>query len=461
MKDFETVVGLEIHLELDTKTKMFCQCRNEDIKEPNKNVCHICLGYPGVLPSPNKKAIFYTIKLGLAMSCQIPEESKFDRKHYFYPDLPKNYQISQYDMPFATNGSLKIKNQKSKIKNIRITRVHLEEDAGKLIHPEGANYSLVDFNRSGIPLLEIVTEPDIDSPQLAKKFLQEIQLIARNLGVSRADMEKGHLRCDANISVRKGNASTPVFEIKNMNSFRSVERALSYEENRLREDFDKLKNQKGKRTMSWLETQGKTQEMRTKEEASDYRYFPEPDIPPFCLHKMFDLKALKTALPKMPNQQRQDLKEELNLADKEVEVLISNKSFYEYFSKIADSKNARKIADWMINENLGTKINPADLLELIKVIEEGKVTRAYAKQKIIPELLGGKKIKQVLSTIPTKKIDFDQAIKDAISENQDAVKNYQNGKESALQFLVGQVMQKTQGQANPQDILQEIKEMLK
>ncbi|MCD6422242.1 Asp-tRNA(Asn)/Glu-tRNA(Gln) amidotransferase subunit GatB, partial [bacterium] len=344
---FETVIGLEIHIELKTKTKMFCRCPNEEEAEPNENVCPICLGYPGVLPVPNKKAILYTLKLGLALNCRIREEAKFDRKHYFYPDLPKNYQISQYDMPFAESGFLEVDGRK-----IGIRRVHLEEDAGKLIHPEGVNYSLVDFNRAGIPLIEVVTEPDIRSPKEARRFLQDLQLVVRYLGISNADMEKGQLRCDANISVRKGKLSTPIFEIKNMNSFRAIERALTYEEERLRENFEVLSEQKQKRTLAWDEASGRTIPMREKEEAEDYRYFPEPDIPLLKPRELFDLKKLKASLPPLPNERRETLRQ-LKVPEKEIEVLVQKQDWYAYFLKLARKVDPKLLADWMVNENLG------------------------------------------------------------------------------------------------------------
>jgi len=478
MQKFKTTIGLEIHIELKTKTKMFCDCpvhsnkmdsvfywkNNKKTSEsynqvPNQYVCPVCLGYPGVLPVPNKKAILYALKLGLALGCEIPEESKFDRKHYFYPDLPKNYQISQYDKPFARGGVLNIKTQNSNFKKIRITRVHLEEDAGKLIHPKGADYSLVDYNRGGVPLIETVTDPDIESPSEAKQFLKDLRLIVRYLDISDANMEKGHLRCDANISVQFGKETTPIFEIKNLNSFRSVERALAYEEKRLRDDFETLKKEKGKRTLTWLETENKTKQMRQKEEAADYRYFPEPDIPVFYPHKLFDLKKIKKDLPEMPKDRMKELKEKYNLADNEAEVFLQKPKWYDYFVKVAEPKNALLVADLIINENLGISIDKKVFAEIISGLEQKKITRTFLKQTILPGILEGKKLEELLQQV--KVFDLETVVKKVLSQNQAAVDNFRKGKENALQFLLGQVMKETRGQAQPSQTIEMIKKMIK
>ncbi|MDD3773761.1 MAG: Asp-tRNA(Asn)/Glu-tRNA(Gln) amidotransferase subunit GatB [Patescibacteria group bacterium] len=459
-ENFKTTIGLEIHIELKTKTKMFCDCKNADAKTPNQYVCPICLGHPGTLPVPNKLAIKYAIMLGLALDCEIPQESKFDRKHYFYPDLPKNYQISQYDMPFAIAGSLKIKDQNSKIKTIRITRVHLEEDAGKLIHPDGASYSLVDYNRGGVPLIETVTEPDLESPAQAKTFLQDLRLIVRYLGISDADMEKGHLRCDANISVQRGVETTPIFEIKNMNSFRAVERALAYEAERLRNNFEELKTQIGKRTLTWVGTQNKTQEMRSKEEAADYRYFPEPDIPMFYPHKMFDLKKIQKELPEMPEARLTILKTKYNLSDNEAFALLVRPKWYNYFQKVCLNVSPKIVADFMVNENLGVSLDVKDLKKLVLFLVKKKTTRSFIKQVVLPGLKKGKKIDDLLK-LTDSTIDLDKIVQKIVRENKGAVNNYQKGKDSALQFLVGQVMRDTRGQAQAEEVAKKLKKILK
>lgn len=453
-QNLQTKIGLEIHIELNTKTKMFCRCPNKSGGNPNEFICPVCLGYPGVLPMPNKKAVLYTLKLGLALNCDIPRESKFDRKHYFYPDLPKNYQISQYDMPLAKDGYLKIGDKK-----VGIDRVHLEEDAGKLIHPQGADYSLVDFNRSGVPLVEVVTGPDLTSPKEAKMFLKDLQLIVRYLGVSEADMEKGQLRCDANISVYSGSKTTPIFEIKNMNSFRAVENALSYEEQRLKRDFSKLAQVKGKRTLTWLESHQRTEEMRFKEEASDYRYFPEPDIPLMRPRKVFDLSALKKELPSLPAERREILKSKYKLSSKEIEVLVKKQDWYDYFMKVAPRTDPRLAADWMINENLGTDVAPRDFILLISELQRDKITRPFIKQTIMPALKKGQRLSRVLKQAKTS-FDLEEVVKKVVATNQDAVANYKKGKTQALQFLVGQVMRETRGQADPGKVAGLLRKMI-
>jgi aspartyl-tRNA(Asn)/glutamyl-tRNA(Gln) amidotransferase subunit B len=454
-ENFKTTIGLEIHIELKTKTKMFCDCKNAESISPNQYVCPICLGYPGTLPVPNKQAIKFALMLGLALGCEIPKESKFDRKHYFYPDLPKNYQISQYDMPFAIKGSMKIGD-----KTIGITRVHLEEDAGKLIHPDGASYSLVDYNRGGVPLIETVTDPDMESPAEAKRFLQDLQLIVRYLGISNADMEKGHLRCDANISVQRGRETTPIFEIKNMNSFRNVERALSYEENRLQENFEELKTQKGKRTLTWIDAQNKTQEMRQKEEAADYRYFPEPDIPVFLSHELFDLDKLKNSLPEMPEARLKTLKTKYQLSDSEASALLAKPKWYVYFQAASRKVNPKIVADFMVNENLGITIKLEDFIMMMQALEKKEITRSFVKQVVLPELAKGKTLAEILESVNSQ-LDISKIIEKVILENSDAVTNFKKGKESALQFLMGQVMRETRGQAEPDEVASKLREELK
>ncbi|GAG95842.1 unnamed protein product, partial [marine sediment metagenome] len=290
------------HVQLKTKTKMFCRCSNDsEGVAPNENICPICMGMPGTLPVANQQAIKWTAKTGLALNCQVNPESKFDRKHYFYPDLPKGFQISQYDQPIAKGGYLEV--DIAGEERVRINRVHLEEDAGKLLHPKGSKKSLVDLNRAGTPLLEIVTEPDIESAAQAKEFLRLLKLTVIYLGISDADMEKGQLRVDANISIQRGQESSMVVEIKNMNSFRAVFDALTFEEKRLKDNFDQFKGEEKKQTRGWLADQKKTTEQRIKEEAADYRYFPEPDIPPLEFTKE-EIKKLKSELPQLPAEKK-------------------------------------------------------------------------------------------------------------------------------------------------------------
>jgi len=495
---FKTTIGLEIHVQLKTKSKMFCGCsnmsENENGKEPNTRVCPVCMGFPGTLPVANIEAIKKTIMTGLALNCEIPNESKFDRKHYFYPDLPKNFQISQYDEPFARLGELQILDpDSSKSKKIGINRVHLEEDAGKLVHPEGAEYSLVDMNRCGTPLMEIVTEPDIDSPELAKKFLKELRLIVRYLDVSNADMERGQLRCDANISIqrkseirnpksetnsksKKPNSKTvtsPIIEIKNMNSFRAVERALKYEEERLREDFDDEIGDMNKKTRAWIEKQGVTKPMRVKEEASDYRYFPEPDIPPVLIDKkikdehgiMIHLIDIKRRMPELPQAKRERYKL-LGLKEKAIESLVNKIGYSNYFDEVVEAGGEpQKVYDYMVNEKLGTKIKIKHMVEAFKLLNSGEISNKILKS-ILPEMIeSGKSAKELIGEKGLKQVsnaeDLKNIIKEVIKENPKPVSDYKGGKEQTFGFLVGQVMQKTKGQANPALTNKLLRDMLK
>ena len=477
--NLKTIIGLEIHVQLNTRSKMFCGCdNNAENKEPNTVVCPVCMGYPGTLPVANVEAIKKTILTGLALNCEIPNESKFDRKHYFYPDLPKNFQISQYDQPFAKKGKVDIycsspdadgtrtKGYSSRTSSsnskraIRINRVHLEEDAGKLIHPKGTGYSLVDMNRCGTPLMEIVTEPDIDSPQMAKLFLKELRLIIRYLGVSDADMEKGHLRCDANISVRE-QGTTPIVEIKNMNSFRAVESALKFEEGRLRDNFAELKKEKGKQTRSWNDKKGETRAMRRKEEASDYRYFPEPDVPPITIggklqitnYKLqINLKEIKKEIPELPEERRKRYLD-LGLEAKAAETIVTKKSYSDYFDEaVRAGGEAHKIYDLMINEKAGITIPLKNLIAAIKLVGQGAISQKMLKE-ILPELKKGKNPDEIIKRRGLKQMSDKRKLQLIISKiiknNPQAVESYKEGKREALGFLVGQVMRETRGQANP------------
>ncbi|MCX6811722.1 MAG: Asp-tRNA(Asn)/Glu-tRNA(Gln) amidotransferase subunit GatB, partial [Candidatus Berkelbacteria bacterium] len=393
---------------------------------------------------------------------------KFDRKHYFYPDLPKNFQISQYDQPFCKNGELRIMNHESGEKRIRINRVHLEEDAGKLIHPKGAGHTLIDMNRCGTPLMEIVTEPDIDSPKLAKIFLKELRLIVRYLGVSDADMEKGHLRCDANISIRDENDSSPIVEIKNMNSFRAVEGALSFEDKRLKDDFDNLKKQKGKQTRSWDDKKGETRAMRRKEEASDYRYFPEPDVPPIKVGKgenEIDLEEIKKEISELPEEKRKRYLK-LNLSPKAVETIIAKKSYSDYFDEVIKlGGEPHKVYDLMINERAKNLIEPKLLLEALTLVSKGEISNNILKE-ILPEMIEkGASAKTIIREKGLKQVsdeeELKQIVEKVIKSNPGPVADYKKGKAQALGFLVGQVMKETKGQANPVITHEILTDMLK
>ena len=419
-QSYSPVIGLEIHVELSTKSKMFCQCSAEYFgKEPNSNTCPVCLGLPGALPVPNRVALDWCIKIGKALNCTINVSTKFDRKHYSYPDLPKGYQISQYDEPVAINGSLKVGE-----KTFGITRVHMEEDTGKLLHV--GEDSLVDFNRSGVPLVEIVTEPDFTNSDEVKEFLQELHTIIRYLEVSNADMEKGSMRMEPNISLRVvGDQKSDVrelpnykVEVKNINSFNFVKKAIDYELTRQAEILDQSKTPE-QETRGYDEKTMKTVSQRSKEEAHDYRYFPEPDIPPFVFEQKF---IDSIALPELPTAKIDRYVKELKIKEIDARILTKDFELVKYFEKVVELSDLepQKIANLVINSKLATNVS----------IEEF--------------------ISQATKLLSTKKTDMPTlmlAIKKVIAENSDVVTNYKAGKLSSLMFLVGQVMREMKGQA--------------
>ncbi|OGE76196.1 MAG: glutaminyl-tRNA synthase (glutamine-hydrolyzing) subunit B [Candidatus Doudnabacteria bacterium RIFCSPHIGHO2_02_FULL_48_21] len=478
MAKFEQIIGLEIHVQLKTKSKMFCGCRNNpDEIEPNRNICEICTGQPGVLPVVNREAIRKALMVGLALDCEIPEYSKFDRKNYFYPDLPKGYQISQFDQPVCAAGKVTIHHD-GKEKEIRITRAHLEEDAGKLIH-DGAT-TLVDLNRAGVPLQEIVTEPDFRLPSEAKIFLQNLRNTVRYLGVSDADMEKGHLRCDANISLRSvGEEGLPPYkiEIKNLNSFKAVEAALHYEIKRQTEALEAgetFMNQ----TRGWDDAKGITVEQRTKEAAHDYRYFPEPDLPIMRFLRE-EVEAVRVQLPELPHQKAQRFGAEFGLAAKDIEVLINDKSLASYFEDVVselmewfaaerlegDEKKLAKLASNWISGDLqamlkesgsgvrDSKVSAENLAELIKMIHKNEISTTAAKKILEVMFTTGGDPSHIAEDEGLGQVSDEGAIAAAvdkvISENEKVVADYRSGKKQALGFLVGKVMAEMKGKANP------------
>jgi len=444
---YTPTIGLEIHIELKTKSKMFCSCLNDaNEKVPNVNICPICLGHPGTLPVINEEAVRKTIKTGLALNCTIPERSQFDRKNYFYPDLPKGYQISQLYFPFCKTGFLKINGRK-----IKIREVHLEEDTGKLIHEKDC--SLVDFNRAGVPLMELATEPDITSAKEARAFAQELQLVLRYLGVSGANMEKGQMRVEANISLSKTAKLGTKVEIKNLNSFRSVEKGIEYEIERQAELL-----QAGKKvvqeTRGWQDIKEITFSQREKEESHDYRYFSEPDLPPLSFAKK-EVKAIQLELLELPQIRRERFKKEYGLGEKEIEIFIQQKDLGEYFEKVAGNlpSNLAKLAsDFLINtEAKNYRISPAHFSQLMVLVKEGKISTSAAKT-ILPEIVD-KSPSQIIKKKGVGQVN-DQAeitkiIKEVISKNSKPLEDYKKGKKAALQFLIGQVMVQTKGKANP------------
>lgn len=478
---YEPTIGMEIHVELKTSSKMFCSCvNNPDETKPNKNVCPVCMGHPGTLPVANKKAIEYVIKTGLALNCQIAEFSKFDRKNYFYPDLPKGYQISQYDQPLCGKGYLEIDGEK-----INITRIHMEEDTGKLLHPKGADHSLVDLNRAGTPLMELVTEPEIKSSKEAKEFCKQFQLIVKYLGISDADMEKGQMRCEVNISLKpvgQKEFGTKV-EIKNLNSFKAVERSIEYETKRQTE----ILNEGGKiiqETRGWNADKQETYSQRKKEEAYDYRYFPEPDLPPLDLRKeagMFDVEKIKNSIPELPLLKKYRFINQYKLTEDNAKIFSEDKQLANYFEEvISELKSwikAKKInsdeidkltkltANYILTELQrllyvnsilisDCKITSENFAEFTTLIKEGRISSSGAQVMLEEMFLTGGDPSNILDEKGLEQVsderEIEKIVETVIKNNQQSVEDYKSGKEAALKFLVGQVMKESKGKANPQ-----------
>jgi aspartyl-tRNA(Asn)/glutamyl-tRNA(Gln) amidotransferase subunit B len=471
--DYEIVIGLEVHAQLLTKSKMFCSCSTDYANSaPNTHVCPVCMGMPGVMPVINQQAVAYTIMTALALNCEIPEYSKFDRKNYPYPDLMKGYQISQYDIPLSRNGYLTVEHD-GQAKKIGITRVHLEEDTARLLHHEG--YSLVDINRAGTPLMEIVSEPDMREPGEARLYMEKLREILVYLGVSSGRMEEGSLRCDANISVRpRGQQEFGVkVEIKNMNSFRSVERALEYEAQRqialLGEGGTIVQETRG-----WVETRGITVSQRSKEYAHDYRYFPEPDLPPLLISRAW-VAELRTRLPELPDARRARYVADYGIAAQDANVMTEEKALGDYFEQVravsrASDRQARAKAasNWLLSEVVrllkanavpiqSNPLTPIALANLLDLLDKERITGKQAKEVLdeafvsgeLPEVIVEKKgIKPPISD----QGELERIIEEVIQNNPKVVKDYQDGKTNALQWLVGQVMKATRGQAKADSV---------
>ena len=460
---YEAVIGLEVHVQLKTKTKAFCGCVNEFGLKENTNICPVCLGLPGSLPVLNQKAYKMSAKVGLALGCTLRQSVKFDRKNYFYPDLPKNFQISQYDMPFAENGALDI-SVNGQNKKIRIKRVHLEEDAGKLIHPFGESYSLIDFNRAGTPLLEIVSEPDMHSPDDAYQYLTDIKLILQYLDVSDCDMEKGSLRCDANISLRpEGQAKLGTkAELKNMNSFKAVKAALAYEIKRHEKILDNQKHI-AQETRLWDEKKEETFIMRSKEEAHDYRYFPEPDLPLFVFSDA-EVEEIRKTIPELPKDRLRRFVSTLQISEKDAVVLISSRELADLFEACLNLYNEpKKIANWLIGpvlsharSNLSFEalhLTPESLIKVISLVEDGAVSNLAGKSILAGMVETGKSPQDIMREKNLAQVsgspELELVIDQVIAGNKKSVDDYMAGKENALMFLVGQVMRLSSGKANP------------
>ena len=491
---YKTTIGLEIHFESKTKSKMFCSCVNDpDEKIPNKNVCPICMAHPGTLPVINEEAINNIILTGLALNCEIQNHSKFDRKSYFYPDLPKGYQISQFDLPICKNGYLDIHLDDGTTKRIRINRIHMEEDTGRLNHaPDGS--SLVDFNRAGVPLMELVTEPDINSAEEAKKFAQELQLILRYINVSDADMEKGQMRCEVNISISKTEQLGTKVEIKNLNSFKVVEKSIEFEIKRQAELLDEGKKVT-QETRGWHDTKQITMEQRNKEDSFEYRYFPEPDLPPLNISNEM-INDIQGRLPELPEGKRKRFVEEYSLDAKSIEFYIRDEVLSDYFEKIVselkcwredrdcknDLINSIKVCSNYISTDLQSlikndsemkkydsvklekKITAENFAELICMITEGDISSSIAKIILLEMYNTQKDPSDIMDQKGLKQIndggEIENIISDVLIKNDKAVEDYKKGKQNSFTFLVGQIMAASKGKANPQTVSELLKKKL-
>jgi aspartyl-tRNA(Asn)/glutamyl-tRNA(Gln) amidotransferase subunit B len=475
MGDFEPVIGLEVHVQMSTRTKCFCSCKVEFGAEPNTNVCPVCLALPGSLPVLNKKALEYAVKASLALNCKVHELSVFARKNYFYPDLPKGYQISQYDKPLATDGYIDIK-VNGKVERIRIHRLHMEEDAGKTIH--SGKYSYVDLNRAGTPLMEIVSEPDIRSAVGARLYLEKLRNIMRYIGVSDADMEKGQLRCDVNISLRpKGEEKfgTKV-EIKNINSFRFVQKAIEYEierQTKLLKKGEKIVQE----TRLFDEKTGKTFTMRTKEEAHDYRYFPDPDLIPVRITTAY-IEEIKSSLPELPDQKEKRYVKQLNLTEYDAEVLVADKDRALFFEKAIDTypKNPKAVANWIINELLGklneegieitdSPVKPEHIAQIVELIDSGAISSKIAKEVFEEVFETGKEPKQIVEEKGLKQVsdegEIRKIVEEVLAKHPAEVEKYRSGNTKLMGFFVGQVMKATKGKANPKIVNKILSQLLR
>ncbi|CDE84280.1 MAG: Asp-tRNA(Asn)/Glu-tRNA(Gln) amidotransferase subunit GatB [Clostridia bacterium] len=465
-EDYEVVIGLEVHAELSTKTKIFCSCPTTFGAEPNTHICPICTAMPGTLPVLNEKVVEYAVKAGLATNCTISKDSKNDRKNYFYPDLPKAYQISQFDKPLCEHGYIEIEDDEGNKKKVRLLRIHIEEDAGKLNHNEFGVGSLVDLNRAGVPLIEMVSEPDIRSSKEAEQYLRKIKSILEYIEVSDCKMQEGSLRADVNVSVRKKGEEKfgTRTEMKNMNSFRAIVRAIEYEKDRqieVLEEGGKVEQE----TLRWDDINGRTSSMRDKEDAQDYRYFPDPDLVAIRLSDEY-VEDIRKALPELPESRRDRYIKEYNLSEKDAKLLTASKYLSNLFEgALAICGNAKAVANWILSdisrilnekelEPENVPFTAEQLAKMIELIDKGTISSAIAK-KVLTELFENPKDPEVI--IKEKgwiQISDEGAIKEVVMKilenNPQSVADFKGGKDKALGFLVGQAMKETKGKANPQ-----------
>lgn len=474
--EYQVDIGIEIHVQLTTKSKIFCCSANDISRQENQNIDPICVGYPGVLPMLNREVINYAIMTGLATNCVINKETEFSRKHYFYPDLPKGYQISQDDKPICSNGLITIKLENGGKKKIRIRRIHMEEDAGKSIHLKNLDKSYVDFNRAGVPLLEIVTEPDIKSSYEAKKYLKAVHSIVTYLGVCTGNMEEGAFRADANISVRKKDATElgTRCELKNINSFKFIGDAIEYEiERQIKrvEQGEKVLQE----TRLWNSATKKTAPMRSKETAKDYRYFDDPDLPTLNIDNTW-IERIKRKIPELPDIKFKRLKNEYDLTEDETEILINDRNIANYYENCAKIKRSKLLINWILRDIVAftkehkirfseLKVTPERLIELIDLIEDGTINTRAAKEIFTMVALSGDSPSKIVKTMELEQINdqelLEKIIASIISANPKQVAAYRSGKTKLIGFFSGQAMQKTKGRGNPKIIQQLLKKLLK
>ena len=474
--DFETVIGLEIHAQLKTKSKLFCNCSTEFGKAPNENTCPVCSGQPGVLPVLNKEAVRMAVLAGLTMNCRINERSIFARKNYFYPDLPKGYQISQFEEPICSEGYVEVETD-GKLKKIHLNRIHIEEDAGKMVHVGapgiwGSKASAVDYNRSSVPLIEIVSEPDISSPEEAREFVIMLRTILVSLGICDGNLEEGSLRCDANISIRPRGVTElgTKTEIKNMNSFKAVEKALAFEIDR-QVKLTRMGRSIEQETRLWDESSQRTHQLRSKEESHDYKYFPDPDLLPLIVEKEM-IEELKASVPETPLEKKRHYTQKYNLPDDQARLLMTNPAYARYFEEILEHYSQSKTAaNWFFNKLLShttdfsdIHISPADFSDFLTRIDRGEISnnigsevlaKAFEKRLPLLELIENEGFRQI-----SDRDEIEKIVDDVIGEHPDQIREYRGGKTKVLGFLIGQVMRKSGGKANPGLVNQLLKKKL-
>ena len=465
IEDYEEIIGLEVHAELSTKTKIFCSCPTEFGADVNTHICPICTAMPGALPVLNEKVVEYAVKAGLATNCTISQDSKNDRKNYFYPDLPKSYQISQFDKPLCNNGYIEIEDDFGNLKKIRILRIHIEEDAGKLNHDDFTGETLVDLNRSGVPLIEIVSEPDIRSAGEADRYLKKLKSILQYIDVSDCKMQEGSFRADVNVSVhKKGEPFGNRCEMKNMNSFKSIQRAIEYEKQRQIAEVEKG-NIIEQETLRWDDVAGRTFQMRTKENSQDYRYFPEPDLVAIKLSDEY-INKIKEELPELPESRKARYMKELRLSEKDANFLTSSKALSDIFEKAGEiCKNYKGVCNWL-NSDISRILNEKEmepeeipftadqLAEMVEIIDNGEISTKIGKQVIEELFENPRSPKKIVEEKGWIQISDEGAIKQVVLKileaNPQSITDYKAGKDRALGFLVGQAMKETKGKANPQ-----------